>query len=31
MTAVLCATVAGAFIPLGGFLARIERIRPLWL
>jgi hypothetical protein len=31
MTAMLCATVAGAFIPLGGFLARIERIRPLWL
>lgn len=25
------ATLAGAFMPLGGFLARIERIRPLWL
>jgi hypothetical protein len=31
MTAILCTTVAGGFIPLGGFLARIERIRPLWL
>lgn len=31
MTAMLYATLAGAFIPLGGFLARVERIRPLWL
>jgi ZIP family zinc transporter len=31
MTAMLYATLAGAFIPLGGLLARIERIRPLWL
>jgi ZIP family zinc transporter len=30
-TAMLYATLAGAFIPLGGLLARIERIRPLWL
>ena len=31
MTAMLYATLAGACIPLGGFLARIERIHPLWL
>lgn len=31
MTAMVCATLAGLFIPLGGLLARIERIRPLWL
>ena len=31
MTAMLYATLAGVFIPLGGFLARVERIRPLWL
>jgi ZIP family zinc transporter len=31
VTAMLYATLAGVFIPLGGLLARIERIRPLWL
>lgn len=31
MTAMVYATLAGVFIPLGGLLARIERIRPLWL
>jgi ZIP family zinc transporter len=29
--AMLHATFAGATIPLGGFLARVERIRPAWL
>ena len=29
--AMLAATCAGATIPLGGFVARIERIRPAWL
>ena len=28
MTAMLYATLAGGFMPLGGFLARIERIGP---
>ena len=28
---VLLTTIAGAAIPIGGFLARIERIRPRWL
>lgn len=31
MTAMIFATLAGMFIPLGGLLASIERIRPLWL
>jgi ZIP family zinc transporter len=31
MIAMLYATGTGAFMPLGGLLARIERIRPLWL
>lgn len=30
-SAMLYATLAGATIPLGGFIARIERIRPAWL
>lgn len=29
--AALYATLAGATIPLGGFVARVERIRPAWL
>jgi ZIP family zinc transporter len=29
--ALLYSAVAGATIPVGGFLARVERIRPLWL
>ncbi|GAB4392882.1 MAG: divalent cation transporter [Kiloniellaceae bacterium] len=31
LLAALYATLAGSTIPLGGFLARIERIRPAWL
>lgn len=31
MSAMFIATLAGAFVPLGGILARVERIRPLWL
>lgn len=29
--ALILSTLAGAAIPLGGFLARVEHIRPLWL
>jgi len=31
LLAIACAALAGATIPLGGFVARIEHIRPAWL